>query len=95
MVVRSADFYSQNVKNLKCTLTLYLYSNGKKGKQANSERDRERVCEWGSVAERRNLVSVIKLTVGKNPVTSFWDKPKRITIFWETILMEKWDRKDT
>ena len=82
---------------MKCTLALYLYSNGKKGKQANSKRDRERerVCEWGSIAERRNLASVIKLTVVKNPVTSFWDKPERITIFWETILMEKWDRKDT
>jgi hypothetical protein len=55
--------------------------NGKKGKQVNSERDRERVCKCGSVAERRNLASVIKLTVGKNPVTSFWDKPERITIF--------------
>jgi hypothetical protein len=31
----------------------------------------------------------------KNPLTSFWDKLERITIFWETILMEKWDRKDT
>jgi hypothetical protein len=90
--VRSADFYSQNNNNLKCTLALYLYSNGKKGKQANNERDRERVCECGSIAERRNLASVIKLTIGKNPVTSFWDKPERI---WETILMEKWDIKDT
>jgi hypothetical protein len=65
---------------------------GETGKQ--QERQRERVCEWGSVAERRNLASVIKLTVGKNPVTNFWDKPERITIFWETILMEKWDRKE-
>ena len=31
----------------------------------------------------------------KNPLTSFWDKLERITIFWETILMEEWDRKDT
>jgi hypothetical protein len=31
----------------------------------------------------------------KNPLTSFWDKLERIIIFWETILMEKWDRKDT
>jgi hypothetical protein len=69
LVVRSADFYSQNVNNLKCTLALYLYSNGKKGKQANSERDREREC--GSVAERRNLASVIKLTVGKKPSDQF------------------------
>jgi hypothetical protein len=93
MVVRSADFYSQNINNLKCTLALYLYSNRKKGKQANSKGDR--VCECESIAERRNLASAIKLTFGKNPVTSFWDKPERITIFWETILMEKWDRKDT
>jgi hypothetical protein len=95
VVARSADFYSQNIINLKCTLALYLYSNGKKGKRANSKRDRERVCKCGSVAEGRNLASVIKLTVGKNPVTSFWDKQERITIFWETILMEKWDKKDT
>ncbi len=42
LAFRSADFYCQNVNNLKCTLALFLYSNGKKGKQANSERDRER-----------------------------------------------------
>jgi hypothetical protein len=66
---------------------------GETGKQQN--RQIERVCECGSVAERRNLASVIKLTVGKNPVTSFWDKPERITIFWETIVMEKGDRKGT
>jgi hypothetical protein len=59
------------------------------------ERQRKRECECGSIAERRILASVIKLTVGKNPLTSFWDMLERITIFWETILMEKWDRKDT
>ncbi len=69
------------------------WKEGETGKQ--QERQRKRVCECGSVAERRILVSVIKLTVGKNPLTSFWDKLERITIFWETILMEKWDRKDT
>ncbi len=66
---------------------------GETGKQR--ERQRKRVCECGSIEERRILVSVIKLNVGKNPVTSFWDKLERITIFWETILMEKWDGKDT
>jgi hypothetical protein len=66
---------------------------GETGKQR--ERQRKRVYECGSIAERRVLASVIKLTFGKNPVTSFWDKLERITIFWETILMEKWDRKDT
>ncbi len=31
----------------------------------------------------------------KNPLTSFWDKLGKINFFWETILMEEWDRKDT
>ncbi len=31
----------------------------------------------------------------KNPLTSFWDKLGRINIFWETVLMEEGDRKDT
>ena len=66
---------------------------GETGKQR--ERQRKRECDCGSFAERRILASVIKLTVGKNPLTSFWDKLERITLFWETILMEKWDRKDT
>jgi hypothetical protein len=46
---------------------------GATGKQR--ERQRKRMCECGSIAERKNSVSVIKLSVGKNPVTSFWDKP--------------------
>jgi hypothetical protein len=75
------------------TIFILERKEGETGKQ--QERQRNRVCECGSVAERRNLASVIKLTVGKNPVTSFGDKPGRITIFWETILMEKWDRKYT
>jgi hypothetical protein len=97
MVLRSADFYCRYVNNLKCTLALYLYSNGKKGKQANSKRDRERECASVGALQKEGSwhLSVIKLTVRKNPVTSFWDKLERITIFWETILMEKWDRKDT
>jgi hypothetical protein len=40
----SADVYCQNINNLKCTLALFLYANGKKGKQANSKGDREREC---------------------------------------------------
>jgi len=39
---RSADIYCLNINNLKCTLALFLYAKGKKGKQASSERDRER-----------------------------------------------------
>jgi hypothetical protein len=44
LVFMSADVYCQKLNNLKCTLTLFLYANRKKGKQADSKRDRERVC---------------------------------------------------
>jgi len=42
LAFRSADVYCQNINNPKCTLALFLYANGKKGKQAKSERDIER-----------------------------------------------------
>ena len=98
LVVRSADFYFPNVNNLKCTLALYLYSNEKKGKQANSERDRERerVCVRESERCRKDGLGVRhKTSCWKNPVKSFWDKLGRINFSWETILMEERDRKDT
>ncbi len=43
----SADVYCQKLNNLSYPETSYLYSNGKKGKQARHQRDRERerVCE--------------------------------------------------
>ncbi len=44
LVFRSADVYYQKLNNRKCTLALFLCANGKKGKQANNERDREREC---------------------------------------------------
>jgi hypothetical protein len=44
LAFRSADVYCQNINNPKCPLALFLYANGKKGKQADSERDREREC---------------------------------------------------
>ncbi len=44
LAFRSADVYCQNLNNLKCTLALFLYANGKKGKQASNKRDREREC---------------------------------------------------
>jgi hypothetical protein len=71
---------------------LFLYANGKKGKQANSERDRERECER---CGKMDIGVHHKTGHWKNPLTSFWDKLGRINFFWETILMEEWDRKDT
>jgi hypothetical protein len=90
LAFRSADVYCQNINNLKCTLALFLYSNGKKGKQANSKRDRERAS-----ARKMDIGIRHKTGCWKNPLTSFWDELERITIFWETILMGEWDRKDT
>ena len=51
----SADVYCQNLNNWSYTEMSYLYSNGKKGKQARCQRDRERerVCERRRVAENR------------------------------------------
>jgi hypothetical protein len=31
----------------------------------------------------------------EKPTDQFWDKLERINFFWETILMEEGDRKDT
>ncbi len=85
---RSADVYCQNLNNPKGTLALFLYANGKKGKQANSERERERV----RVCERCRKTDIgVRHKTGhwKNPLTSFGDKLRRINFFWETILMEE------
>ncbi len=40
----SADIYCQILNNWYYAETSYLYSNGKKGKQARHQRDREREC---------------------------------------------------
>ncbi len=59
----SADVYCQKLNNHFYTTTSYLYSNGKKGKRASCQRDREResVCardsrEW----QKMELASVVK-----------------------------------
>ena len=46
-----------------CVIFIRKWKEGETGKQR--ERQRKRVCESVSVAERRTLVSVIKLAVGK------------------------------
>jgi hypothetical protein len=63
-------------------------------RQTTRETEKERVRVWEHCG-KMNSASVIKLTVGKNPVISFGDKPGRINNFWETILIVKGDRKDT
>jgi hypothetical protein len=61
----SADVNFQKLNNRSYAELSYLYSNGKKGKQARRQRDRERVCvrdgEWLKI----ELASVVKMAVGE------------------------------
>jgi len=61
----SADVYCQKLNNQSYTETSYLYLNGKKGKQARCQRDRESVCvrdrEWLKI----ELASVVKTAIGE------------------------------
>jgi hypothetical protein len=60
----SADVYCQITNNQFYAPPMFLYSNGKKGKRASCQRDKERVCERQSVA--KNRVSVChKMAVGR------------------------------
>jgi hypothetical protein len=63
-------------------------------KQTAGETEKERVRVWERCG-KKDLGICHKTDSWENPPTSFWDKLERITIFWETILMEKWDREDT
>ncbi len=68
------------------------WKEGETGKPRETEKERVRVCEHC----RKTDVGVRHKTGRwKNPLTSFWDKLARITFFWETILMDEGDRKDT
>jgi hypothetical protein len=63
-------------------------------RQTVRETEKERVRVWEHCG-KTDIGVRHKTGRWKNPLTSFWDKLERITIFWETILMEEWDRKDT
>ncbi len=52
---------------------------GEIGKQWETERECVQVWERST---KTDSASVVKLTVGKNPVDQFWDKLGRISIFW-------------
>jgi hypothetical protein len=61
----SADVYCQKLNNRSYAEASYLYSNGKKGKQARCQRDQERECvrdgEWLKI----ELASIVKTAVGE------------------------------
>jgi hypothetical protein len=66
LVFRSANVYCQKLNNLKMqtrVIFIHKWKEGETGKQ--QERQRKRVCESVSFAERQMLASVIKLAVGK------------------------------
>jgi hypothetical protein len=56
----SADVYCQKLNNQSYAETSYLCSNGKKGKQARCQRDRERECARDTAWLKIELVSVVK-----------------------------------
>jgi hypothetical protein len=51
LVCMSANIYCQITNNVYLCNDIILYLNGKKGKKASAQRDRERVCERHRVAE--------------------------------------------
>ncbi len=75
----------------------YIYTRTERrgNRQTAGETEKESVRVWEHCRKKDLGVCHKTDRWEKNPVTSFWDKLERITIFWETILMEKWDRKDT
>ncbi len=65
LVFRAADIYCQIVNNAYLCNVIILDQNGKKGKRASTQRDRERVCERQRVAENE---------VGVRSKNSRWKK---------------------
>ncbi len=56
-----------------CTIFILERKEGETGKTMR-ETEKENVRVWEHCG-KKDSASVIKLTVGKNPVISFWDKP--------------------
>ena len=61
----------------------YIYTRTERrgNRQVARETERESVRVWERCA-KTDSASVVKLTVGKNPVDQFWDKLGCISIFW-------------
>ncbi len=94
LVCMSADIYCQIANKFYLRNNIILYSNGKKGKRACCERDRERVSERRRVAE--NGVGICHKTAVGRRMNYFGisrEPNVRITFSWETILMRKGDRQ--
>ncbi len=71
----------------------YTQTERRGNRQTARETEKERVRVWEH-SGKADIGVRHKTGHWKNPLTSFWDKLERNTIFWETILMGEWDRKD-
>jgi hypothetical protein len=60
LVCMSADVYCQITNNQFYATSMFLYSTGKKGKRANCQRDRERVCVRDRAWLKTELASIVK-----------------------------------
>ncbi len=60
----SADVYCKKSNNHFYATTSYLYSNGKKGKRASCQRDRERECARDGEWLKMELASIVKMATG-------------------------------
>jgi hypothetical protein len=56
----SLDVYCQITNNQFYATPMFLYSNGKKGKRASCQRDRERECVRDRAWLKTELASVVK-----------------------------------
>jgi hypothetical protein len=61
----SADVYCQITTNHFYSTPSFLYCNGKKGKRASCQRDRERECARDKEWLKMELASVVKMAVGR------------------------------
>jgi hypothetical protein len=89
----SADVYCQITNNDFYATSTFLYSNGKKGKRASCQRDRERVCARDGEWLKMELASVIKMAIGRriNYFGITENSKVGITFSCKTILMVKKD----
>jgi hypothetical protein len=60
LVCMSTDVYCQITNNFYLRNNIILYSNGKKGKRAGAQRDREKECARDGEWLKMELASVVK-----------------------------------
>jgi hypothetical protein len=68
----------------------YFYTQTERRGNRQAARETERECVRECECCGKTDIGICHKTGRwKNPLTSFWDKPRRINFSWETILMEE------